>query len=188
MTLPPGFILGGFGAGLTYPGGTTDFLRSDGAWAAPAGGGLTVVSETTLSSAATAIDITGLDIDTDGVYYVQLNIIGASNADLICRFNGEVADTGYVRYRPGTTAAADTFAVKITTTNATALYGHIQKITDASGNVHLSFLFGNMMLAAESMGITKSFAASTNLTQITFTASVANALGIGTTLRILKEG
>jgi hypothetical protein len=82
---PPGFILGGGGAGLTYPGGTTDFLRADGSWAAPAGGASysfherktgtsrgstnTTIARHTTSVVADGADVTYTDSPTLGGYF-----------------------------------------------------------------------------------------------------------------------
>lgn len=55
LNLPGPNDLGG--AGLTYPGGTTDFLRADGSWAAPPGGssaGLLMLKASTVARGSTA--------------------------------------------------------------------------------------------------------------------------------------
>jgi hypothetical protein len=58
-------------------GGTTNFLRADGTWAVPAGGGgsLTVQDEgSTLSTAVTTINFTGTGVTATGATTVTVNI------------------------------------------------------------------------------------------------------------------
>lgn len=149
--------------------------------------GFTVVAESTLVAAATEFDVTGLDIDADGVYYVQLMILGASAANLNCRFNGETASTGYTRYRYAAGSVSnDSTVLGLSTSLAVTMNGIIQKITKSDGTVHISFSF-HQTNAVDSSGVTKSFTTGTNLTRITLTATVTNAIGIGSTLRILRE-
>lgn len=63
-------------------GGTTNFLRADGTWAAPSGGGgsLTVQDEgVTLSSAVTTINFTGAGVTATGTTTVTVDIPGGGS-------------------------------------------------------------------------------------------------------------
>jgi hypothetical protein len=73
------FTSGAKGLAPASGGGTTNFLRADGTWAAPSGGGgsLTVQDEgVTLSSAVTTINFTGAGVTATGTTTVTVDIPG----------------------------------------------------------------------------------------------------------------
>jgi hypothetical protein len=67
-------------------GGTTNFLRADGTWAAPPGGGggsLTVQDEgSTLSTAVTTINFTGAGVTATGTTTVTVNVPGGGGGGM----------------------------------------------------------------------------------------------------------
>lgn len=130
-------------------GGTTNFLRADGTWAAPAGGG-TVTNSTNLTNNSLVIGNGTTDVDviagltTDGVSKINLGVAGSSVGGVVL-FN---ATSGSVELRPVTgalgssvisvPAATDTMvtlAATQTLTNKTMTSPRVgTAILDTSGN------------------------------------------------------
>lgn len=157
---------------------------SIGIGSSPGGGGLTVVAETTLEADATDIEITGLDIDADGTYHIEIIGLGINNALFYSYFNG--ITTGYYRLRTNAAVASDAYILK-GYSNGFGLFGKIIKTLNSSGDTVILFTLSNAT-TAEGDGVVKTFTGSgdVNLTQLNLTCATANGWGIGTKVKILK--
>lgn len=81
-----------------------EYTYVDGTWLSFGGGGesgMTLIAEVMVAAARTDIDFTGLDLDADRTYQIQLlmvpSVTGNQNASIF--FNGDTADANYRRRR-----------------------------------------------------------------------------------------
>jgi len=176
MTFPGS---GGIGGGAKSPAG----IGGD------SGSGFTVIEEITLASAVTEIEVTGLSLDADGVYYFQLHVLrgSVSNTNLFMRYNGDTSSTGYTRRQNASGNSANDSQFGLTASNLVGYFGNIKKTVTSGGDVEIIAAFVSADGAFDAAGIRKGFSSGTDLTQINFISSLADGFGIGTTLRILKE-
>lgn len=171
------------------------------AWATPAGGGsggdgaLQFVGEAEVTgSAATTLTLSGLDLDADETYIVEIegDNGSGSSANISLYFNADTTDTNYDR---------QTFAHDGSTTGSTRantallLVAAAGGVFSASGNLtndfdsKARFMFEALVNSTTAMlsrhgGIR--YRLTNNITSIQITSSVASALSIGTRIRVWK--
>jgi len=174
---------------------TTQFLRGDAAWAAITTPMQLVATTTIAGAAATSIDFSGLDIDTDGYYFFIAKIKEANvgTGFLYLYANNDTTTTNYNSDLMG----ADNASAELARANRAEI-GYMTQNTEGFhfGLVNLSV---NDVPEALTFGVTgasasakirqygwKKTATTANITQLTFTSSNASALAIGTTISLYK--
>lgn len=91
------FTSGAKGLAPASGGGTTNFLRADGTWAAPGGGGITRGTPVTVSGSPTEIELTGIPSDAERVTALLFGVSFASTDNLFFQLgnSGGYITTGY---------------------------------------------------------------------------------------------
>lgn len=149
-----------------------------------------VSSNVVSGSAVTSIDVTGLDINTDGTYDIEFEIVNA----------GSTAFTLYLFFNGGTTAAGYYSQYNCNGSGGrlnTPACGYVKASDRLLGFGKLQILGGYVTLytcTIRGMGAAvdnETYAMSkvatvTNLTQITLTASLASGIGVGSKFRVYK--
>ena len=159
-------------------------------------GSLTLVGTATVTgAAATALTVSGLDLDAHGGLY-QIEIIGdngsGSTANMSLYFNGDTAAANYFEERVATSAGSvsgtggnDAIVSNPTTTQSFSLTGSLRR--DFDGFARMNF--------ASSRGLPSGRITNTgwlmynvvaNVTSITLSSSVASALSVGTTINVYR--
>jgi hypothetical protein len=153
-----------------------------------------LVYETTLAQAATQIDIPGLDGNADGGYEVKVDWVNptASAVSLKLFANGDMADADYNMVYISGSGSGTTSGGGSKPEIATAVaggWGEIQAsvwtnslgrlVIDATGKDSRSYmvLYGNTSVGT----------GFDNINSLTLQASVTNALGIGTRIRVYRK-
>jgi len=173
---------------------TYDF--ASGKWINGTGGGASsLLAEHTVTGAAvTSVDFSGLDINTHKSYRLEIELYNptGTSAYLYAFVNGDTVVSNYyvqsVQYDTTVATVSRHNGAEITTT----VLGEQSKV-DAS----ISISNGISYIVSQSMGraasLVRSFfycqakvATVTNITQLTFTSSVAGGIGIGSKFRIYK--
>jgi len=161
------------------------------------GGAFTSVSETTLTSAAQTINITGLDGDADGNFYIlwiNLHNDNVGNGDISLYLNNDTTASNYYRQYLeadnatlsgartndsviGTTiAASDGRTFYITVGRDPGGYGRATAMMcQGQGS---SVFFGNTIHSTSSN--------ISNITQINLVGSVADVFGVGSTIKLFR--
>lgn len=167
------------------------------AWAASgAGASAFVASNAVAGAAVTTLTVTGLDLDTDEHYivYIALTNNNASTFNLSVYYNSDTTATNYDRQRIGAAGA--------TVTSARGNDAIIGQTVPASEGVYVKLDIERTpdgrvrCLAQTTSGNTTNIladtvshvwrTASTNVTQIVLSASTANALAIGSRIRVFR--
>lgn len=164
----------------------------------PSGGFNAVLADYTVTSAAvTSIDFTGLDINAHGgSYEIELRLINATATptDLALFTNGDTVNANYY-YQLLTNSggvvsagqAAAPYVGYINASNSTQIYLNIAL---NNGKSHTTFTtnrgVGTTSPTNWNGSVTK-LASVTNITQLTFTASVASSIGIGSRIIIRRK-
>jgi len=154
------------------------------------------IVDETLIAAATSIDVTSLDLDTDALYKIYLlyyNPTGATNI-ISCFFNGDTTATNY-DYQSLTGSGAAVSTVHGDNAQVCAVYAgrYVTIVGDLSAPVganpigyweqttkdgsDMNFYLNHLTWTAGS---------GANVNRITFTGNQANGFGIGTRLIIFK--
>lgn len=145
-------------------------------------------------SAVTSIDFSGLDINTHKSYIVELEIINptGSTADISLFVNADTTQTNYysqIFFAQGTTSSASiSNASKLMTSRSSGSENSVVFIQKV--NNYLKAMANGIGLNGSSMywqtqSITKT-AQITNITQLTFTSSIAGSIGVGSKIRIYR--
>lgn len=155
---------------------------------------LQFVSSNTLVGAATSIDLTGLDISTDGMYRIDVYQVGpANNNSVYCYFNADTTATNYYSQScdaVGAAAGASLSNAPVaggTTANKNS--HHVIWIYHIGG--YAAFMVHQIRDIGTSVAIhlyygLKTSATVANITQVTLTCSVANGFGIGSWYKLYK--
>ena len=162
-------------------------------WEMPANPSLLFEYEV-VGAAQTEIDVTGLDIKVHRSYRVEIEAINAtaSDASISLYINGNTVSTNYYRNYLAvddtvrTSARVNDAAVMLipASSKSTANLVILQNINDlvhARSNVTL-----RSGASISSRDYDYSHQAAANITQLTWASSVANAIGIGTKIRIYR--
>ena len=148
---------------------------------------------TVTGSAVTSIDFSGLDINTHKSYKVEVYGFSTSACILYCFVNGNANPAAY--YTQSIVGSATTVSSE-RSNNPYFCYLYGNDIFCAVGVVTKNVVNGNARILStciESGDLyirqslrTISGPANTNITQLTFTASVANSIGVGSTIRLYR--
>ena len=145
-------------------------------------------------SARTSIDFPLLDINTHKSYRVEIEMINAVGSlfELYCFVNGDTVVTNY--YTQVIDASSTTLASNRSNYPSVASVG-ASSVTSANSillktNGYVNFRNNASYLLGSSIRTTTSTisktATVTNITQLTFTSSVASAIGVGSKIRIYR--
>lgn len=153
------------------------FLRGDGAWETPAGGGGSdpfKSDSVTVGNTKTTLQLTGLDLNTDKRYMISGCITqdGTGSTDYYLRANGVVTNLATLRNR---TADGSSFAFDIDV--------EFHKIKD--GSIYAAFFFRSDSDPSNAPVYTGTIA---NLTSIEIVASAANRIGQYSYVDLWKMG
>lgn len=176
-----------------------EYVRKDGAWAvasASVGGAMTLVGTATVAgSAVTDLTLSGLDLDTDGRYVVWMSLGNAtvSSASISMYYSGDTTATNYyVQFWnvDGTAVggAARSNAAVIAAMNASSVIsGQAELMVDPFGytrsTVRLNRHAPSAVVLVHDAHI---WASASNVTSITLSSSVANALAVGSYFKVYK--
>lgn len=160
----------------------------------------TLVYETTLSTAASSVTISGLDGNTDEVYYLKMmfNNTSDSNTNVKLRINNDSTASRYGRqYLEGQNSTAS--AARDTADGAYIAYATAGNISQSENTIYAKTGNERLILSRYSgtiNGTTVTQAVflgysynetSTNLTSIVLVAGAANALGVGTYIALYRR-
>lgn len=160
----------------------------------PALGAMSRVHDKEFTSAATSYDITGLDLDSDGIYYIFMSLGNAVGpTDFLYNFNDDSTVNHYERE----TILANGNALSSSRANDNVIfnvqaggsygttYGIITK--DQAGYVRY-YAFGNSYTMANIVQfyISGVWNSTDNLTKITIVADDANGIAIGSRIQLFK--
>lgn len=146
-------------------------------------------------SAVTSIDFTGLDINTHKSYRIEMELINAtaSGADIYMFANGDTVNTNYYTQALNTSGTVVNVErvnfprISSMAANQSGL-GVVGTIFRHS-NTSMTARFNGMYNVGASSDIYDTSwwkSSSTNITQLTFTASVASSIGVGSKIRIYR--
>jgi hypothetical protein len=162
------------------------------------GGAMTLVGTATVTgSAATSLTLSGLDLSTDGAYYVVYSLGNASagsSIDVSMFFSGDTTATNYytqqllanntsVTGNTGRVNNAKVIGINTTTTGVGRAHltidnlGRARCIIDCARDHSTGMLL--QMAALQYLTIA-------NVTSLTFTASVASTLAVGSYFKVFK--
>ena len=157
--------------------------------ASGSGGGRIIVAETVLENPATSLDVTGLSIDADDTYYFELLLLrnAASNINIDLRFNGDASEADYSLRSNSSGNSSGESTMGLSAANLVGYFGNIKKTITSTDTVEIIASFVSADGDLDAAGIRRGYPADTDLTQFSFIASVADGLGIGTSLKVWKE-
>jgi hypothetical protein len=175
------------------------FLKTQGAaanplWAAAASGGLTLVEDRTLVTAATTISFTGLDLDTDVYYFIigKTTNTAVASAELRLGFNTDTTLTDYyTQYYYAQAAALAAARINSPTFMSTAVgeevFFYILLTRDAAGRTKAIVMGGaNDPASSYIQNAMVSWVTAANVTSIQFFTDIANSYGIGSRFTVYK--
>lgn len=156
----------------------------------------TMIASITTAALATSVTVSGLDINTHKGYRVEIAYV-----------DGAAAAHGISLYINGLTTASDYFSqyIQASGTSVTAARLNTAQIAGCSANGRVvviadislapgGYMFADAEEARDSGGPIISLnyklsrtAAVANITSLTFSASVANGIGVGTTFRVYRK-
>lgn len=147
-------------------------------------------------SAVTNIDVTGLDINLHKSYRIEIEFINPtiSNSYLYMYINNDTVNTNYYNQQviftgTSTVSARENLPWVCFCEVGRQTSSVLDLIQTFGGRVHcflkLSHEQGSSILA--NIGVLTHVNALSNITQLTFTSSVANAIGVGSKIRIYKN-
>lgn len=155
-----------------------------------------LVYETEVTGAAvTSIDVTGLDINTDKGYVLKIDGLNsnAGASDYYLYANNDTTQTNYTTQDLDASATSVSGARASTNIFAEAISASANfysKIDITNGFSVFSYEADTIRSKGTGLSIQNRIvsknATTTNITQLTITASVADGLGIGTTVRIYR--
>lgn len=154
-----------------------------------------VTSTTVTGSAVTSVQITGLDLDTDGMYIIFVNPVSAStdswkSIHMTC--NADTTATNYYsQHLQGFGAAASA-----QNSNSGICLRHVAGeeytgfiyITKTSGNKPMAVI-NNAAYPDSNMAIVLrgwAWTGTANVTSLTWTSDTANSIGVGSTFKVYK--
>jgi len=146
-------------------------------------------------AAATNLAISGLDLDTDETYYVEVKLKNAtaSGASISLYYNADTTDSNYHRCAmsvSNTTIAGaranNAFVGTMDASTQSTIAGFIFKDFDARPRARLNYERGNTTTIVMGMSQHQWATAGTNVTGITISSSVANSLAIGSSIRVYR--
>jgi hypothetical protein len=163
-------------------------------------GSSTLLVETEVTgSAVTSVDITGLDIATHKSYRIEIDWYNPTGAgsNLSCFANGDTTAANYrsqlFQISGSTTTGSLTSSATITTANSgvsNAITVDIRLVPSGADNFMHAFTNAGNVASGTSVIIQmrhmNHIASQSNITQLTFTASAASSIGIGSKIRIYR--
>lgn len=186
------------GTGIDIPKGTARQLLCDGTNVIVAGDtsdtSLLVEHEVT-GSAVTSIDFTGLDINTHKSYRVEADLLNAtgSTTTISLFINNDTTSTNYYR-QAGVFSGSSVSTSKSNTAVIGAILGSarcsiIGNILHQIGDYALGYFSYNKTSGATlelNVNDVAHTAVTANITQLTFSASVASSIAVGSKIRIYR--
>lgn len=180
---------------------TTGGAGANPSWAAASGGGsggMTLVGTATVSgAAATNLTLSGLDLGTDGCYYILWAVrnASASAVNLSLFYNSDTTATNYwTQYAYAVTGTinspskVNTAVVDAITAGANRTStGDVTILKDIDGRARSHFRFSrDVATSPQVIGGTHVWTTLSNVTSITVNSSVANALDVGSYIKVFK--
>ena len=156
--------------------------------------GALLAEQIVTGSAVTSIDFTGLDINTHKSYRVEVEHINAlgSTSNISAYINGDTTDTNY-------NSQSLTVAIGVITANRQNNARIAGTLSTSTGNYKVNVMLSNSRARLISNGMNgdsttlrqdnrdvRKNTTDGNITQITFTGSVALSFGVGSTIRIYR--
>lgn len=149
---------------------------------------------TVIGSAVTSIDFSGLDVNTHKSYRIEVELINATASlfDCYCFVNGDTTITNYysqVIDANSTTIVGGRYNYpSIGSVGASSTSQHNSLVLKANGYVNVRSHGGYLLGPSTRTTTTTTVKTSTvtNITQLTFTSSVASAIGVGSKIRIYR--
>lgn len=179
---------------------TGKFLKDNGTWDTPAGGGggsLTFVNSAVVAgAAATTLAITGLDLNTDGQYNirVELDNATASASSISFYFNADTTAGNYDRQLLTVDNATNTgsransaVCAGQAANGTTSMDITVRKRVDGVIVAHITGSRGDTTALLLQMGAVSWRTTGTNVTGFTISSSVASSLAIGSIIRVWKQ-
>lgn len=153
---------------------------------------------TVTGSAVTSIDFTGLDINLHKSYRIELELINAT-ASLVLFYmfvNGDTTNTNYwsnYSARDHSTTGSSVLGVSINNAQVGSIIASSNSmftinLSNVNGEPNANFIGKRNATITPSfnVGIMSKIATVANITQLTFKASVASSIGIGSKIRIYR--
>lgn len=197
---------GGGGGGISdAPSDGTAYNRKDAAWVAASSGGgggdLERLAQVIVTgSAVTDIDFTGLDLDADGIYQIEVFVKpGATGQHLVAMYySGDTTDTNYYSQLgyfltgtpgAGASAAANIFFNNILSGTANP-YSFTAKLMKIGGEKPTAISFGQGVNTSTGFPFISSYAHrrdnTANVTSIKLRNTITNGFGVGTFVRLYR--
>lgn len=143
-------------------------------------------------AAVTSVDFSGLDIASHKSYRVEIEAVGVNASTIYAFINGDTTITNYYSQTlngagSGVNAArANTSAIGQTAVSGNSSYSALVALVNGFARVESNGSVGDgVATIAHIFGMNKT-ATVANITQLTFTSSVAGSIGIGSKIRIYR--
>lgn len=173
----------------------TNGASADPSWATPTpgGGGRTLRNSNTVTgAAATTLTVSSLDLNTDIRYWIEIEILGASGTPTFAlSFNSDTTAANYdtqVFESSGTSNGAaranNNILLTSIVTDTTSIDAQLRNNQEVKPRMLYEYASGDGASVKRGQGVMTWRTASTNVTGITLTASVASSLGIGTSIKV----
>lgn len=156
-----------------------------------------VIAEFTVTSPMTSIDFSGLDINAHGgSYEIELRLVNATStqSDINMYVNGDNVNSHYYSmstYSSGGTTSSGNSNSAYTCSIGNSVLSDTALINLILANFypvwHSKFMHGNTSGIYNRWNSVKKTTSVSNITQLTFTASVANSIGIGSKIIIRRK-
>lgn len=161
----------------------------------PTSGGMSLVASASVAgSAATSLSLSGLDLDAHGRYiaYMVMKNATASNAVLSLYYNSDTTDANYWRQAFNAnnailSASRANDAAIVTLVSSVNLSGKLEIAKDIDGNPRANTSFGRDAPSSVRIDMTAHvWTGSANVTGLRITSSIANALAVGSYIKVYK--
>lgn len=147
-----------------------------------------------IGAAATTLVMSGIDLNADGRYFIEIELVGASGAPTIAMtYNDDTTATNYdvqvsevAGGSAGQARANNAILLTTVTTDTTSIEGWLR--INGEGNPRFIYRYssGDTTAIKTGYGVHTWRTPATNITSLTLTSSVSSALGIGSRIRVWK--
>lgn len=174
------------------PGGTTKFLAGNGTWQTPAGGGggggLVFIANTILTADSTSVTFSSLDGNTDGVYRLVARVKFAATCNVVLQVNGSSTNIAGAIWDRNGYDSAGIYIMNVAINDYVVL----------SMDIHAKYNPNSQAFKRPGTGTSSRTGSgpqvivwefsdtTTNITSLVLLASVASALGNGSSFALYK--